>query len=66
MDFQRNSNGMLGFGIDESGVVRKVDGLAKTTGLQVHSRILQVYSDAHLLLYTFMYALKGSLLDNIK
>ena len=42
MDFQRNSNGMLGFGIDESGVVRKVDGLAKTTGLQVHSRILQV------------------------
>ena len=42
MDFQRNSNGMLGFGIDESGVVRKVDGLAKTTGLQVNSRILQV------------------------
>ena len=43
MDFQRNTNGMLGFGIDESGVVRKVDGLAKTTGLQVHSRILQVW-----------------------
>lgn len=42
MDFHRNTNGMLGFGIDESGVVRKVDGLAKTTGLQVHSRILQV------------------------
>lgn len=42
MEFQRNTNGMLGFGIDESGVVRKVDGLAKTTGLQVHSRILQV------------------------
>ena len=43
MDFHRNTNGMLGFGIDESGVVRKVDGLAKTTGLQVHSRILQVF-----------------------
>ena len=43
MDFQRNTNGMLGFGIDESGVVRKVDGLAKITGLQVHSRILQVW-----------------------
>ena len=42
MDFHRNTNGMLGFGIDESGVVRKVDGLAKTTGLQVNSRILQV------------------------
>ena len=42
MDFHRNTNGMLGFGIDESGVVRKVDGLAKNTGLQVHSRILQV------------------------
>ena len=42
MDFQRASNGLLGFSINEAGVVKKVDGLAKSIGLQKDSCILQV------------------------
>lgn len=42
MEFQRSSNGLLGFGINEAGVVHKVDGLAKSSGLQTKSRLLQV------------------------
>ena len=42
MEFQRATTGLLGFGINEAGVVQKVDGLAKSIGLQVNSKILQV------------------------
>lgn len=40
--FTRGENGMLGFTINEAGVVLKVDGMAKNTGLTVNSRLLQV------------------------
>ena len=42
MEFPRGPNGLLGFGINEAGVVQKVDGLAKSVGLQKESRLLQV------------------------
>jgi len=42
MEFHRGRNGLLGFGINEVGVVQKVDGLAKAVGLQTNSRLLQV------------------------
>ena len=42
MEFHRGRNGLLGFGINEVGVVQKVDGLAKSIGLQTNSRLLQV------------------------
>ena len=42
MTFTRGDNGMLGFTINEVGVVVKVDGMAKNTGLTVNSRLLQV------------------------
>lgn len=42
MEFHRASNGLLGFSIDEAGVVVKVDGLAKSIGLQKDSCLLQV------------------------
>ena len=42
MEFPRGSNGLLGFGINEAGVVQKVDGMARTVGLQRDSRLLQV------------------------
>ena len=42
MEFPRGSNGLLGFGINEAGVVQKVDGMARTVGLQKESRLLQV------------------------
>ncbi len=44
MDFRRGPNGLLGFGINEAGVVQKVDGVAKSTGLQTGSRLLQVHT----------------------
>ncbi len=42
MEFPRGPNGLLGFGINEVGVVQKVDGLARSVGLQKNSRLLQV------------------------
>ena len=42
MEFRRGPNGLLGFGINEAGVVQKVDGLAKSIGLHTNSRLLQV------------------------
>ncbi len=42
MEFTRSTNGLLGFGINEAGVVQKVDGLARSAGLQKDSRLLQV------------------------
>ena len=42
MEFHRSSVGLLGFAISEVGVVEKVDGLAKNSGLQAYSRMLQV------------------------
>ena len=42
MKFTRGDNGMLGFTINEAGVVVKVDGMAKNTGLTTDSRLLQV------------------------
>ncbi len=42
MEFHRSSTGLLGFTINEAGVVEKVDGLAKNSGLQPNSRLLQV------------------------
>ncbi len=42
MEFLRSPIGFLGFTISEVGMVEKVDGLAKNSGLQVHSRMLQV------------------------
>jgi len=42
MEFHRSSVGLLGFTISELGVVEKVDGLAKNSGLQAYSRMLQV------------------------
>ncbi len=41
-EFPRSSIGLLGFGINEAGVVQKVDGLARSVGLQKNSRLLQV------------------------
>lgn len=51
MEFPRGSNGLLGFGINEAGVVQKVDGLAKSVGLQTESRLLQV-SSPHIIITT--------------
>ena len=45
MEFPRGPNGLLGFGINEVGVVQKVDGLARSVGLQKNSRLLQVSVD---------------------
>ena len=45
MDFRRSTAGLLGFTIDEAGVVQRVDGLAKISGLQSNSRLLQVSRD---------------------
>ena len=42
MEFRRSSAGFLGFTINEAGVVEKVDGLARNSGLQPSSRLLQV------------------------
>ena len=42
MEFRRSNTGFLGFTINEAGVVQRVDGLAKTSGLQSSSRLLQV------------------------
>ena len=42
MEFRRSSTGFLGFTINEAGVVERVDGLAKTSGLHPNSRLLQV------------------------
>ena len=48
MEFHRGRNGLLGFGINEVGVVQKVDGLAKSIGLQTNSRLLQVCVQQHM------------------
>ena len=49
MEFRRSNTGFLGFTINEVGVVQRVDGLAKTSGLQSSSRLLQVqYSRLYL------------------
>ena len=43
MEFARSRmSGLLGFTIDQDGAVVKVDGLARTTGLQKGARVLQV------------------------
>ena len=43
MEFARSRmSGLLGFTIDQDGTVVKVDGLARTTGLQRGARVLQV------------------------
>ena len=42
MEFRRGPFGFLGFTISEAGVVEKVDGQAKNSGLQAQSRLLQV------------------------
>ena len=42
MEFVRGGNGLLGFVINEAGVVQRVDGKAKSSGLTAHSRMLQV------------------------
>jgi hypothetical protein len=47
MEFRRSSTGFLGFTIDEAGVVQRVDGLAKISGLQSNSRLLQVSTDSY-------------------
>ena len=44
MEFQRTSGALLGFGINEVCEVLRVSGQAKQIGLQVKSRILQVYT----------------------
>lgn len=43
MEFQRGPNDLLGFLINEVGEVHRVSGQAKQIGLQMKSRILQVY-----------------------
>lgn len=43
VEFSRSKiSGLLGFTIDQDGAVVKVDGLARTTGLQKGARVLQV------------------------
>lgn len=43
VEFARSRmSGLLGFTIDQDGAVVKVDGLARTTGLQKGARVLQV------------------------
>ena len=59
MEFHRGRNGLLGFGINEVGVVQKVDGLAKSIGLQTNSRLLQVCVWAD---YMYMYGVKNIVL----
>lgn len=60
MDFRRSSTGFLGFTINEAGVVERVDGLAKNSGLQSNSRLLQVATMLLLLLLLFLF--KGSII----
>ena len=47
MEFARSRmSGLLGFTIDQDGTVVKVDGLARTTGLQRGARVLQVETNS--------------------
>ena len=59
MEFHRGRNGLLGFGINEVGVVQKVDGLAKSIGLQTNSRLLQVRVQQHMSWADYMYGVKN-------